>query len=132
MNHTNNGQQYLLQETNYEAEVKKVYPDAVRCQYYSPDSGDWFIVHSGNVQLSAVRPGGLDAWEQAYKGIPEILKITTITVTGCGDCPMRAWATEILVYCLHPDHKAPTKNNYADLHEQCPLKTSPITIKLNQ
>jgi hypothetical protein len=55
-----------------------------------------------------------------------------ITVTGCADCPLRSWATDIIVYCLHPDHQSPTKYNYSDLHEQCPLKQNYIIITLKQ
>ena len=52
---------------NYEQEVKKVYPDAKRSLYYSPDSGSWFIIHAGKIEISFARPDGINVWEKAYK-----------------------------------------------------------------
>ena len=67
---------------NYEQEVKKVYPMAVRSLYYAPDSGSWFIVHDGNTELSSVRPDGIDAWQSAYNSIYP-LPLSRIANTTC-------------------------------------------------
>lgn len=49
----------------------------------------------------------------------------TITVTGCGDCPMYH---DIEYYCSHPDHN----NEQGYLFDNCQLPTDSITIKLKQ
>lgn len=48
---------------------------------------------------------------------------TEITVTGCGDCPMRDKDYYSERDCLLP-------NNISGEEEDCPLKTDSITIKL--
>jgi hypothetical protein len=52
----------------------------------------------------------------------------TITVTGCGDCPMCIGLHDI-VLCIHPD-KEPVM--VSDIFDVCPLKQSTLTIQLKQ
>lgn len=57
------------------------------------------------------------------------MSTNTITVTGCGDCPMR-FESSVINICNHPD-KTPTLSLYLQW-KQCPLKTNSLTIQLKQ
>lgn len=55
-----------------------------------------------------------------------------IKVTGCETCPMHARNNAILQhYCGHPKSGV-LLDTVDELLEQCPLKTEPITIVLNE
>lgn len=55
---------------NYIQEVKKVYLDAKCVPYYSPDSGDWQVIVSGNVELACAR-FAYSAWQSAYNNLKQ-------------------------------------------------------------
>ncbi len=59
---------------NYEQEVKKKYSDAKCIPYYSPDSGDWQVIVSGNIELACARFAHL-AWQSAYEQLKKEGKI---------------------------------------------------------
>ena len=64
----------------------------------------------------------------------------TIEVTGCVDCPMYyskhpvnsflEIVGEEWNYCNHPDKTKGRSGTKYELNKQCPLKNSPVTIKL--
>ena len=129
MNHTNNGQQYLLQETNYKEEVLKVYPDAVYVHF--PESV-YFKHHIRLYAVEAIKSIGVsnkseeEAWNTAYLDLPHTP--TTITVTGCWDCPMYS-VEDGYNYCKM---QKVYELFMSELFRNCPLKTDSITIKLMQ
>jgi len=62
----------------------------------------------------------------------------TITVTGCGDCPMSGYDYEWDYHsCRHPDDPDSAPYYSGDrgmfmLQRKCPLKTNSLTIQLKQ
>lgn len=109
---------------NYKEEVLKDYPDAVAEQ--TPRGFYYISSKKGNLTnlclIEAV------AWEDAYRRIAESMKTTKITVTGCGDCPMRRFAISA-VFCSITEEFKPDDE---ELLNQCPLKQNSITIKLKE
>jgi hypothetical protein len=120
---------------NYKEEVLKVYPDAV-CKYHTDLRGDYyFYIESANNTISEdYTKSEESAWASAAGKIhnQKVPAPTTITVTGCGDCPMylRNWENHHI--CKSDFDGIIPQITAKLLHEHCPLKTSPITIKLNQ
>ena len=55
----------------------------------------------------------------------------TITVTGCGDCPMRRYGKsgKLLGWCKHPKQISDREVN---IFATCPLKTNSLNIQLKQ
>jgi len=117
---------------NYKQEVLKVYPDA-RVMF----TGEGYYIYNGvflpNSLISCMEVTEDLAWEDAYKIANNLPAPThaTITVTGCGDCPFHSF------YGKHDwNHCSQTGNTESNpeypLFATCPLKTSPITIKLNK
>ena len=113
---------------NYKEEVLKVYPDARAEQ---DNRGFWHIVNNC-IPISAFAHEEDYAWEHAIVTIHVPAPThTTITVTGCGDCPFHSF------YGQHEwNHCSQTGNTESNpdypLFSTCPLKTSPITIMLKQ
>lgn len=59
-----------------------------------------------------------------------------LKVNNCGECPFVNYGkNKCQFYCAHPAQKVGIIK-YSEVHETidifCPLKTSPITIKLNE
>lgn len=123
---------------NYKEEVLKVYPDAVYVHF--PESV-YFKHHIRLYTEETIKSIGVsnnseeEAWNTAYLDLP--VKPTTITVTGCGDCPMKGYDSEYAEYsCNHPDRDNepyhPSERSEETIFSTCPLKTSPITIMLKK
>jgi hypothetical protein len=57
----------------------------------------------------------------------------TITVTGCGDCPMYVKLPTLnYQWCGYPNNPYASAELRVDLHATCPLKTNSLTIQLKQ
>jgi len=112
---------------NYKEEVVKVYPDAVYVHYDNEPYLKYQIRRTEETDdiesLGVSNISEEDAWKNAYLDSPPTP--TTITVTGCGDCPMKDRDYESFLDCQHPD-------NFSGQEKDCPLKTSPITIMLKK
>lgn len=118
---------------NYKEEVLKVYPDAVYVHF--PESA-YFKHHIRLYAVESIKSIGVsnkseeEAWNTAYLDLPPTP--ATITVTGCGDCPMYRMVKEDHHICTSFLSPIPERIAMGGLFADCPLKTSPITIMLNQ
>lgn len=66
----------------------------------------------------------------AKRIVSEIIDECAVVVTGCSDCPFYSDIAYQHHACKHPLHPLPERMFVLGLFASCPLKDSPIVIKL--